>query len=63
MPKNTKFDAADYLDNEERQAAYMAAALDSGDADFVRDSLDIVARARGVARPSGTPRSGGPGVH
>ena len=47
-PKTTRFDAADYLDSEERQAAYIAAALESGDADFVRDALGIVARARGM---------------
>jgi len=48
MPKTTRFDAADYLDTEERQVAYIAAALESGDADFVRDALGIVARARGM---------------
>jgi probable addiction module antidote protein len=46
MPKTTRFDAADYLDSEERQAAYITAALETGDADFVRDALGIVARAR-----------------
>ena len=49
MPKTARFDAADYLDSEERQAAYIAAALETGDADFVRDALGIVARARGMA--------------
>jgi DNA-binding phage protein len=37
MSKTTGFDAADYLDSEERQVAYIAAALESGDADFVRE--------------------------
>jgi probable addiction module antidote protein len=46
--KTTRFDAADYLDTEERQAAYITAALESGDADFVRDALGLVARARGM---------------
>jgi probable addiction module antidote protein len=46
--KTTRFDAADYLDNEERQIAYITAALETGDADFVRDALGIVARARGM---------------
>src|ERR1700754_4734126 len=46
--KTTRFDAADYLDTEERQAAYIAAALETGDPDFVRDALGIVARARGM---------------
>jgi probable addiction module antidote protein len=47
-PKTTRFDAADYLDSEERQVAYITAALETGDADFVRDALGIVARARGM---------------
>ncbi len=45
MAKTTRFDAADYLDTEERPAASIAAALETGDADFVRDALGIVARA------------------
>ena len=49
MPKTTRFDAVDYLDTEERQVAYIAAALESGDPDFVRDALGLVARARGMA--------------
>lgn len=48
MVKTTRFDAADYLDSEERQIAYITAALETGDADFVRDALGIVARARGM---------------
>lgn len=47
--KTTRFDAAAYLDSDERQAAYIAAALESGDADFVRDALGLVARARGMS--------------
>ena len=46
--KTTRFDAADYLDTEERQAAFIATALETGDADFVRDALGLVARARGM---------------
>jgi probable addiction module antidote protein len=46
MPKTTRFDAADYLDTEERQVAYISAALETADADFVRDALGLVARAR-----------------
>jgi probable addiction module antidote protein len=49
MPKTIRFDAVDYLDSEERQAAYISVALETGDADFVRDALGIVARARGMA--------------
>jgi probable addiction module antidote protein len=48
MTKTTRLDAADYLDSEERQVAYIVAALESGDADFVRDALGLVARARGM---------------
>jgi len=48
MRKTTRFDAADYLDTEERQVAYITAALETGDADFVRDALGFVARARGM---------------
>jgi probable addiction module antidote protein len=57
--KTTRFDAVDYLDSEERQAAYITAALETGDADFVRDALGIVARERGmgeIARNAGLKR-------
>lgn len=50
MPKTTLFDAAEYLDSEDKQVAYIAAALESGDSDFVRDALGIVARARGMGK-------------
>jgi probable addiction module antidote protein len=59
MPRTTRFDAADYLDSEERQVAYVTAALETGDANFVRDALGIVARARGmgeIARNAGLNR-------
>ena len=49
MSKTTRFDAAAYLDTEERQVAYVTAALESGDADFARDALGLVARARGMS--------------
>ncbi|UWU95220.1 addiction module antidote protein [Bradyrhizobium sp. CB1015] len=45
----TRFDAADYLNSELLQAAYVTAALETGDADFVRDALGLVARARGMS--------------
>jgi probable addiction module antidote protein len=48
MPKTTRFEATDYLDSEKRQVAYITAALESGDADFVRDALGVVAKARGM---------------
>ena len=59
MAKLTQFDAAEYLHNEERQVAYISAALETGDADFVRDALGVVARARGmgtIARNAGLNR-------
>jgi len=59
MRKTTRFDAADYLESEERQVAYIVAALESGDADFVRDALGLIARARGmsaIARKAGLNR-------
>jgi DNA-binding phage protein len=43
--KTRRFDAASSLDTKERQAAYTAAALETGDAAFVRDALGLVARA------------------
>jgi probable addiction module antidote protein len=46
MTKTTAFDAAEYLDTAERQAAYITAALETGDPAFVRDAIGIVARAR-----------------
>jgi probable addiction module antidote protein len=48
MVATTRFDAAEYLDTPERQAAYITAALETGDLAFVRDALGIVARARGM---------------
>ena len=55
MRKTTRFDAADYLDFEERQVAYVTTALETGDADFVRDALGLVARARGMEKLRGMP--------
>jgi probable addiction module antidote protein len=49
MRKTRRFDAAEYLDTEERQVAYITVALESGDSDFVRDALGLVARARGMS--------------
>ena len=54
MPETTRFDPAEYLDTEDRQVAYIAAALEAGDADFARDALGIVARARGMGQVAKT---------
>jgi probable addiction module antidote protein len=48
MRKRRRFDAADHLDAEERQVAYISAALETGEANFVRDALGLVARTRGM---------------
>ena len=50
MAKTTRINAGDYLDSEERQVAYITAALETGDADFVRDALGVVAKARGMSQ-------------
>lgn len=59
--KTRPFDAAKYLKTPEAQAEYITAALETGDADFVRDSINTVARARGmteIARNAGVSREG-----
>lgn len=59
MVKTTRFDVAEYLDTPQRQAEYISAALETGDAAFVRDAVGIVARARGmgeIARAAGLNR-------
>jgi DNA-binding phage protein len=43
--KTTQFDAANYLDSEARQVTDITAALETGDADFVRDVFGLVAHA------------------
>jgi probable addiction module antidote protein len=49
MVEMTRFDAAEYLGTPERQAAYITAALETGELDFVRDALRLIARAQGMA--------------
>jgi probable addiction module antidote protein len=49
MDKTTPFDAADYLTTPEAQAEFITAALETGDATYVRDAVGVVARARGMA--------------
>ena len=46
--KLKRFDASEYLDTPERQAAYISLALETGDAGEIRDALGLVARARGM---------------
>jgi len=47
--KTTRFDASELLDTVERRAAYISAALETGDVEEIRDALGVVTRARGVA--------------
>jgi probable addiction module antidote protein len=47
--KTTRFDASELLDTPARRAAYLSAALETGDAEEIRDALGILARTRGVA--------------
>ncbi|HTW36001.1 MAG TPA: addiction module antidote protein [Rhizomicrobium sp.] len=61
MPKinTSRFDAAEYLTTPALQAEYVTAALETGDPDFVRDAVGVVARARGmsgIARATGLNR-------
>ena len=44
-----KWDAADYLTTPERQAEYLTIVMASGDAMEIRDAINAVARARGMA--------------
>jgi hypothetical protein len=45
--KSMIFDAAEYLDTPERQADYLALALESGDPEEVLDAQSLIAHARG----------------
>jgi probable addiction module antidote protein len=47
--KTTRFDASELLDTPARRAAYLSAALETGDAEEIRDALGVIARTRGVA--------------
>jgi len=48
--KPARFDAADYLTSRDAQVEYIAAAYETGDAEFIRDAYNLVARARGMTR-------------
>ena len=48
--KTLPFDPTEHLGTPEAQAEYISAALETGDAAFIADSLGIVARARGMSR-------------
>jgi probable addiction module antidote protein len=44
----SKFDAADYLDDEETIAAYLSEALETGDSGYIAHALSTVAQAKGM---------------
>ena len=46
----TKWDAAEYLDNDETIAAFLADAMESGDQRVMVQALNTVARARGMTQ-------------
>ena len=48
--KLTKYDPATALVDDEEVAAFLADALETGDAAFVAKSLGVVARAKGMAQ-------------
>ena len=57
--KTTVFDPAKYLASEESQVELLSDALQSGDLEYIKNALGIVARARGmttVARSAGVTR-------
>jgi probable addiction module antidote protein len=47
--KTTRYDTAEYLDSEEKIAAYVDAVLEDGDPALVTHALGVAARARGMA--------------
>jgi len=48
--KTTRYDTAEYLDSEEKIAAYMNAVLEDGNPSLVSHALGVAARARGMAQ-------------
>ena len=50
MAKFSRFDAADYLDDEETIAEYITAALEDSNPDVFLAAVRDVARARGMAQ-------------
>ncbi len=48
--KISKFDAADYLTDEETIAEYLSSVLEEGDPDLLLSAVGDVAKARGMAQ-------------
>ena len=46
----TKWDAAEYLDNDETIAAFLADVMESADPQLIVHALNTVARARGMTQ-------------
>jgi probable addiction module antidote protein len=46
--KTTKFDPADYLNNEQARAAYLIEALQTDDTAFIADALSVIARVKDI---------------
>jgi probable addiction module antidote protein len=59
--KLTRFDAADYLDDDDDMAAYLAECAEGGDPTLIARALGAIARARNLsqlARDTGMTRAG-----
>jgi probable addiction module antidote protein len=59
--KLTRFDAADYLDDEDDMPAYLAECAEGGDPALIAQALGAIARARNLsqlARDTGMTRAG-----
>ena len=48
MVKTSKFDAADYLKTPVAIAEYLNEAFETGDAGYISQAIDSVARAKGI---------------
>ena len=59
MIETKPFDAAEFIDGPEAEAALLADAFESGDSAYIAHALGIIARARGmtqIARDAGMSR-------
>lgn len=57
--QTTPFDAANYIEGPEGAAAFLADALETGDAGYIQHALGVLARAKGmtdIAEASGLGR-------
>lgn len=56
--ETSRWDAADYLTNDEAVLAYLEAVFEDGDPDLIAAALNDIARARGVEKAVLSPTSG-----